>query len=96
MPEKIYFCNFRTKMYGAPLPKKLHDLMAKAGFETLDLRDKFVAIKMHFGELGNLAFLRPNYAKAVADLVKEQGYGQKHRWRSSCRRNLPIQRRDLR
>ena len=34
---------------------------------------KFVAIKMHFGELGNLAFLRPNYAKAVADLCKEQG-----------------------
>ena len=28
---------------------------------------------MHFGELGNLAFLRPNYAKAVADLCKEQG-----------------------
>ena len=34
---------------------------------------RFVAIKMHFGELGNLAFLRPNYAKAVADLCKEQG-----------------------
>ena len=28
---------------------------------------------MHFGELGNLAYLRPNYAKAVADLCKEQG-----------------------
>ena len=34
---------------------------------------KFVAIKMHFGELGNMAFLRPNYAKVVADLCKEQG-----------------------
>ena len=34
---------------------------------------KFVAIKMHFGELGNLAFLRPNYAKVVADLCKELG-----------------------
>ena len=73
MPEKIYFCNFRTKNYGASLPQKLHDLMAKAGFETLDLRDKFVAIKMHFGELGNLAFLRPNYAKVVADFVKQRG-----------------------
>jgi uncharacterized Fe-S center protein len=28
---------------------------------------------MHFGELGNLSYLRPNYAKAVADLVKELG-----------------------
>jgi len=32
-----------------------------------------VAIKMHFGELGNLSFLRPNYARAVADVVKELG-----------------------
>ncbi len=34
---------------------------------------RFVAIKMHFGEMGNLAYLRPNYAKVVADLCKEQG-----------------------
>ena len=38
-----------------------------------DMDGKFVAIKMHFGELGNMAFLRPNYAKAVADVVKELG-----------------------
>ena len=31
------------------------------------------AIKIHFGEPGNLSFLRPNYAKAVADVVKELG-----------------------
>ncbi len=41
--------------------------------QNIDMDGKFVAIKMHFGELGNLAFLRPNYAKAVADLCKEQG-----------------------
>lgn len=34
---------------------------------------KFVAVKMHFGELGNLSFLRPNYARAVVDVVKEFG-----------------------
>ena len=28
---------------------------------------------MHFGELGNLAFLRPNYVKAVVDLIKDKG-----------------------
>lgn len=31
------------------------------------------AIKIHFGEPGNLSFLRPNWAKAVADVVKELG-----------------------
>ena len=32
-----------------------------------------VAIKIHFGEPGNLSFLRPNYAKAVADVIRELG-----------------------
>ena len=70
---KVYFTDFRTEMYGAGLPAKLKKLLKKAGFGTLDLEHRFVAVKMHFGELGNVAFLRPNYAKAVADLVKEMG-----------------------
>ena len=48
-------------------------MLKKAGIEQLDMEGKFVAIKMHFGELGNLSFLRPNYARAVADLVKSFG-----------------------
>ena len=52
---------------------KLKKLCVAAGIRDIDMDGKFVAIKMHFGELGNLAFLRPNYAKAVADLCKEQG-----------------------
>lgn len=39
----------------------------------IDFQGKFTAIKMHFGELGNLATIRPQYVKAVADLVKEWG-----------------------
>lgn len=58
---------------GDPLPEKLAKLIKKSGFEKLDLKDKFVAIKMHFGEKGNLAFLRPNYAKVVVDMVKKAG-----------------------
>lgn len=52
---------------------KLQKLIRKAGINTIDMDGKFVAIKMHFGEPGNLAYLRPNYAKAVADVVKENG-----------------------
>ena len=47
--------------------------MKAAGIQNIDMDHKFVAIKLHFGELGNLGFLRPNYAKAVADVVKELG-----------------------
>ena len=69
---KVYYSDFRTQV-GTSMTEKLKRLCIAAGFKNIDMNGKFVAIKMHFGELGNLAFLRPNYAKAVADLVKEQG-----------------------
>lgn len=70
--SKVYFTDFRTKLEEG-LPTKLKKLIKKAGIEQIDMDNKFVAIKMHFGELGNLGFLRPNYARAVADVVKELG-----------------------
>ena len=69
---KVYFTTFRTGPLRSVVDK-LNMLMKKAGMEQIDFDGKFVAIKMHFGEPGNLAFLRPNYAKAVADFVKELG-----------------------
>lgn len=70
--SKVYFTDFRTKL-GEGLPTKLKRLIKDAGIEQIDMDNKFVAIKMHFGEMGNLGYLRPNYAKAVADMVKELG-----------------------
>lgn len=70
--SKVYFTDFRTKL-GEGLPSKLKRLIKAAGIEQLNLEKKFVAVKMHFGELGNLGFLRPNYAKAVVDVVKDAG-----------------------
>lgn len=69
---KVYFTDFRARP-GLNIPQKLKMLIKKAGIENIDFNNKFVAIKIHFGEPGNLAFLRPNYAKAVADVVKELG-----------------------
>jgi len=70
--SKVYFTDFRTRI-GVSLPEKLQKLIRKAGIGQIDMDGKFVAIKMHFGELGNIAYLRPNYAKAVANVVKELG-----------------------
>ena len=70
--SKVYFTDFRTKL-GEGLPTKLKRLIKEAGIAEIDMEKKFVAIKMHFGELGNLGFLRPNYARAVVDVVKELG-----------------------
>ena len=70
---KVYFTDFRTKAFGDGLPMKLKKLIKKAGIGQIDMEGKFAAIKLHFGELGNISYLRPNYAKAVADVVKELG-----------------------
>ena len=71
--SKVYFTDFHTIAFGEGLPSKLKRLIKKAGIEQIDMKGKFVAIKMHFGELGNVSYLRPNYAKAVVDIVKELG-----------------------
>lgn len=70
---KVYFTDFRTPYGGDTMPGKLKKLIRKAGIDQLNLDGQFVAIKIHFGELGNVSYLRPNYARAVVDVVKELG-----------------------
>lgn len=69
---KVYFTSFKTS-FTENIPDKLKRLILTAGVKEIDFTDKYAAIKIHFGELGNLAFLRPNYAKVVVDVVKELG-----------------------
>lgn len=72
MSSKVYFTDFCTN--GAEsLPQKLARLVMSAGLDQIDFKDKFVAIKIHFGELGNLAYIRPNYVKVIVDLIKDLG-----------------------
>lgn len=72
MSSTVYFTDFRCHP-GTNQEDKIKRLCKAAGMQNIDFDGKFVAIKMHFGELGNLAFLRPNYARYIADLVKEKG-----------------------
>lgn len=69
--SKVYFTNLRTKP-SANLLKKLEILIRKAGIDTIDLDHKITAIKIHFGEPGNLAYLRPNFAARIVKYVKEK------------------------
>ena len=69
---KVYFTDFRATP-NQNLLQKLKKLIKAAGIEQIDFKDKYTAIKIHFGEPGNLSYLRPNYAKAVVDVVKELG-----------------------
>ena len=60
--SKVYFTTFKTTM-NENLLQKLKRLIKAAGMQDIDFDEKYTAIKIHFGEYGNLAFLRPNYAR---------------------------------
>ena len=68
----MYYTNMRTTLT-ENLLQKLARLVKRAGMMDIDFANKYTAIKIHFGEPGNLAYLRPNYSKVLADLIKELG-----------------------
>ncbi|MFN8240879.1 MAG: DUF362 domain-containing protein [Bacteroidales bacterium] len=69
--SKVYFTNLRSKP-SANLLKKLDNLIRKAGIDTIDFDHKLTAIKIHFGEPGNLAYIRPNFAAQVVRYLKSK------------------------
>jgi len=69
---KVYFTDFHTTFRENQV-QKLARLILTAGIDQIDFKDKFVAIKMHFGEPGNLAYLRPNYARVLVNIIKDLG-----------------------
>lgn len=52
--SKVYFTNLRTPP-SSNLLDKMERLVKRAGIANIDFKNQFVAIKIHFGEPGNLA-----------------------------------------
>jgi uncharacterized Fe-S center protein len=69
--SKVCFADLRST--GKSVLDKLSRLVESAGMSSIDFREKFVAIKIHFGEPGNLAYIRPPFAARIAQLVREKG-----------------------
>ncbi len=72
MTSRVYF----TDLSASPamnLQRKLENLMRKAGIDTINLEHKITAVKIHFGEPGNLAYIRPNFAATVVKYLKGKG-----------------------
>ena len=72
MASNVYFSDLRVPV-GQSILTKLKDLLIAAGIKEIDFTHKYAAIKIHFGEPGNVSYIRPNYAKVVADLITELG-----------------------
>jgi hypothetical protein len=69
--SKVYFIDFHAtpKMN---ILKKLEYLTETAGIYQIDFTKKITAVKIHFGEPGNLSYIRPNYAAVLVKMIKEK------------------------
>lgn len=70
--SKVFFTDLRTRP-GNNLLDKLERLVRTAGMDQIDFKNKYVAVKAHFGEPGNLAYLRPDYAAKIVNIIKAAG-----------------------
>lgn len=68
----VYFTDMTTTP-GMGLLQKLKIVIERAGISEIIKKDDLVAIKIHFGEYGNMAYIRPNYLRVLTDRVKELG-----------------------
>jgi len=70
MQSKVYFADLKATTK-RNLFNKLEDLLEKAEIKSRIKPNRPVAIKLHFGERGNTAFIRPLFLRVVVDKVKE-------------------------
>jgi hypothetical protein len=72
MSSEVYFTDLKIRK-GQSLLTKLEHLVDRSdilsGIKPKDL----VAIKLHFGERGNLAYIRPQFVRRVVDQIKKTG-----------------------
>lgn len=72
MAAEVYFVDMRARS-GQNLLDKLGRLFDRAGFNELIEPQDLVALKLHFGERGNLAYIRPQFLRRLVDRVKARG-----------------------
>jgi uncharacterized Fe-S center protein len=72
MPAEVFFTDLRAKS-GNNLLDKVGRLFDRAGLADLIKPQDLVAVKLHFGERGNLAFIRPQFVRKIVDRIKAAG-----------------------
>jgi uncharacterized Fe-S center protein len=72
MVSKVYFINFRADPQNNVM-RKLQHLVESAGLERVVGKRDLTAVKIHFGEMGNAAFIRPVYLRQIIAGIKKIG-----------------------
>ena len=72
MPSNVYFTDLRTT-FQDNLFTKLGRLLDKAGLAKAVSPRDLVAVKLHFGEMGNAAFIRPVFLRRIVKAINDTG-----------------------
>ncbi len=72
MSSKVFFHDARSNAKKNRIDK-VRSLFKRAGFSRLINTGDKVAVKIHWGEPGNVGFLSPPYIRAIVELVKNAG-----------------------
>ena len=72
MSSDVFFIGLREK-YRNNMHDKINKLLDKLNLENMIEKGDIVAIKTHFGELGNTGFLRPTYFPPLIERIKKKG-----------------------
>jgi uncharacterized Fe-S center protein len=70
--SEVYFADMRAS-HKENLFDKISRLLTRSGLGRTVSDDDLTAVKIHFGEKGNSAFIRPVFARRVVDEIKKLG-----------------------
>lgn len=72
MKSAVYFADLRTNVR-ENLVDKVKGLLEAVGLAARVKERALVAVKLHFGEAGNTAYVRPVFLRRIVDMIKEVG-----------------------
>jgi hypothetical protein len=72
MKSQVFFSDLKVES-GKTILHKLDLLLERADLKGKIREKDLVAIKLHFGEQGNTAYVRPIFVRRVVDIVKQLG-----------------------
>lgn len=72
MASKVFFSSLKQEENTNQLDK-IRQLLQCCNIESVFSKDELVAIKIHFGELGNTAYVRPVFLRPVIEILKSNG-----------------------
>ncbi len=70
MTADVYFMDLEATSK-ENLPQKLSRLVKKAGLKNILSNNDLTAVKIHFGEQGNTAFIRPVFIRKIIQTIKK-------------------------